>query len=196
MMKIREAIVVEGRYDKNKLCQIVDTMIIETAGFGIFNDREKRALLQIIAHERGLIILTDSDSAGFVIRNHLRGVLPCEEVKHAYIPQIKGKERRKDKVSKEGILGVEGVTTEIIIDALLRAGATFLNEDITEVKRRVITKTDLYMHGLSGRSGSATLRQKLLQKLRLPSHMTTNALLEALQILMDVDEFEDIINTL
>ena len=193
MVKIKEAIVVEGRYDKNKLSQIVDTMIIETGGFGVFNDREKRILMQKICHKRGIIILTDSDSAGFVIRNHLRGILPKDKVKHAYIPQIEGRERRKSQSSKEGLLGVEGICDDIIFGALKRAGATFLGDTEISYSHTPITKTDFYNDGLSGASESASLRLKILKELDLPSHMTANALLEALNILISRDEYNELV---
>ena len=188
MKKIREAIVVEGRYDKNKLAQIVDTMIIETHGFGVFNSAETRALLKKIAEMRGLIILTDSDGAGFVIRNHLRGVLPKEHVKHAYIPQISGKERRKVRAGKEGLLGVEGMSDAIVLDALACAGATFLEEENDRAQHAPITKADFYALGLSGGADSAEKRARVLRAYDLPIHMTANAMLEALNLLTTQDE--------
>lgn len=196
MIKIKEAIVVEGRYDKNKLSQIVDTMILETGGFGIFNSSEKRALFQKICEKRGLIILTDSDSAGFVIRNHLRGILPKNQVKHAYIPQIRGKERRKEHASKEGLLGVEGMNRAIVLEALERAGATFLDQAETKSDHQPITKTDFYELGLSGGRDSAHRRAALLKTYGLPTHMTANALLEALNILMNREELKALIGNI
>ncbi|MEG2377773.1 MAG: DUF4093 domain-containing protein [Clostridia bacterium] len=192
MISIREAIVVEGRYDKNKLLQIVDTQVIETSGFGIFNNAERRKLLQIVARARGLIVFTDSDSAGFVIRNHLRGILPRENVLHAYIPQIRGKERRKTVRGKEGLLGVEGVTPAVIIKALEDAGATFCDA-VHEARGRQITKTDFYALGLSGGADSALNRQALLKKLDLPTHMTANALLAVCNTLFSFEEFNNIV---
>lgn len=197
MIKIKEAIVVEGRYDKNKLSQIVDTMILETGGFAIFHSGEVRALLAKICEKRGMIILTDSDAAGFVIRNHLRGVLPKDRVKHAYIPQISGKERRKAHASKEGLLGVEGMSDAVVIEALTRAGATFLDaSQPAETTGRAITKTDFYELGLSGGRDSAARRSALLKACGLPSHMTANALLEALNILMDFDALKTLVRDL
>lgn len=196
MIKIKEAIVVEGRYDKNKLSQIVDTTILETAGFGIFNSGEQRALLQKICEKRGLIILTDSDAAGFVIRNHLRGILPKNRVKHAYIPQIEGKERRKAHVSKEGLLGVEGMSDAVVLNALERAGATFLDQASSDSAKEPITKTDFYESGLSGGKNSAARRAALLKACGLPAHMTANALLEALNILMTREEFQALVREL
>lgn len=188
MLKIREAIIVEGRYDKNALCQIVDAPILETSGFGIFNDKEQLALLRAIAQARGLIVLTDSDGAGFVIRRYLRGALDPALVKHAYIPDVEGKERRKAARSKEGKLGVEGMRPEVLLEALRRAGATIEGE----TPRRAmgaITKADLYAAGLSGGPGSAEKRKRLLHALNLPERMSTNALLEAINVLMCRDEF-------
>lgn len=188
MLKIREAIVVEGRYDKNTLSQIVDAPILETSGFGIFNDSEQLALLRAVAKTRGLIILTDSDGAGFVIRRYLRGAIDPALVKHAYIPDIVGKERRKTARSKEGKLGVEGMRPELLLEVLRRAGATIEGK----VPRRTmggISKADLYAAGLSGGPGSAEKRKSLLRSLRLPEGMSANAMLEALNALMDRDEF-------
>ena len=149
MLKIREAIVVEGRYDKNTLSQLVDTVILETSGFGIFKDRETLALLRRIGAKRGLILLTDSDGAGFVIRNYLKGTLPPEQVKHAYIPDRFGKEKRKRRPGKEGKLGVEGMSPTVLETALRRAGATILGEETTP-SAPLLTKADLFACGLSG----------------------------------------------
>lgn len=187
MRRIREVIVVEGRYDKNALKQVVDATVVETGGFGVFNDRERLSLLRRLAAERGLIILTDSDGAGFVIRNYLKGAIAKDRVKHAYIPDIYGKERRKAAPGREGKLGVEGMEPQILLEALERAGATF--EDGTSAASRTpITKTDLFELGLTGGSGSAAKREALLKKLSLPERMTTNAMLEALNILMSREE--------
>lgn len=192
MVKIREAIVVEGRYDKNTLSQIVDAPIFQTEGFGIFKDKAKLQLLRAAAKERGLIILTDSDGAGFVIRNYLKGSIPAKQVKHAYIPDIAGKERRKAAPGKEGKLGVEGMKPEIILEALRRAGATFPGEDTAAETK--ITKADLFDLGLSGGQDSAEKRKKLMARLQLPEHMSTNALLEALNILLSKEQLQDILN--
>lgn len=188
MLKIREAIIVEGRYDKNTLRQIVDAPILETSGFGIFNDREQLALLRAVAETRGLIVLTDSDGAGFVIRRYLRGAINPALVKHAYIPDIEGKERRKASRSKEGKLGVEGMCPEVLIEALRRAGATIEGETPRRSMGE-ITKADLYAAGLSGGSGSAEKRKRLLHALKLPERMSANAMLEALNALMSRDQF-------
>ncbi len=190
MLRIQEAIVVEGRYDKNTLAQIVDTVIVETHGFGIFKDREQLALLRRLAEKRGLIILTDPDGAGFVIRGHLKGALPPERVKHAYVPGLQGKERRKRQGGKEGVLGVEGMRPEVLEAALRRAGATFLDEDAPlSSARRPITKADLFALGLSGGAGAAERRQALLRALELPKHLSPNALLEVLNALYTYEEF-------
>lgn len=188
MRRIKEVIVVEGRYDKNTLSQVVDAAILETSGFGIFNDAAKRRLLKTLAETRGLIVLTDSDGAGFLIRNHIRGIVDPKLVKHAYIPDISGKERRKAKASKEGKLGVEGMRPEVLIEALKRAGATF-DDSPAEQRPAQITKADLYAKGLSGREGSAEKRRQLLQKLGLPERMSADAMLDVLNALMDRDSF-------
>ena len=191
MIKIREAILVEGRYDKNTLSQIVDAPVFETAGFGIFKDKEKLALLRRVAEKRGLIVFTDSDGAGFVIRNHVKSVIPAKYLKHAYIPDIYGKERRKAAPGKEGKLGVEGMTPEIILEALRRAGATI--EGGQEAAPRGITKQDLMDLGLSGGPDSSQKRLALLKKLNLPEHMSANAMLEALNLLYNLDELKELL---
>lgn len=188
MRKIREVIVVEGRYDKNALRQVVDATVVETGGFGVFNDRERLALLRRLAAERGLILLTDSDGAGFVIRNFLKGAIPKEQLKQAYIPDVSGKERRKATPGKEGKLGVEGMPPQVLLAALERAGATFEDGDGPLPERRPITKADLYELGLTGGADSARRRAELLRRLGLPEHMTANALLEMLNILCSREE--------
>ena len=188
MHSVKEVIVVEGRYDKNTLSQVVDAVIIETSGFGIFNDEAKRRLLRKMAEARGLVVLTDSDGAGFVIRNYIRGCVDPSLVKHAYIPDVFGKERRKAKGSKEGKLGVEGMKPEILLQALIKAGATV--DDISaEERKNHITKADMYARGLSGKPGSNELRKKLLAELGLPERMTADALLEVLNATMDREGF-------
>ena len=194
MVKIKEAIVVEGRYDKNTLSQIVDAPILETSGFGIFKDKQQLSLLRRVAENRGLIVFTDSDGAGFVIRNHLKSVIPAKFLKHAYIPDIYGKEKRKAAPGKEGKLGVEGMRPEIILDALRRAGATMDGEEVTAHQQ--ITKQDLMALGLSGGKDSSTLRLTLLKKLGLPQHMSANAMLQALNLLYSMEELVEIIETL
>ena len=185
--RIEEVIVVEGRYDRNMLLQVVDATVVETGGFSVFNDREKLAFLRKLAQKRGLILLTDSDGAGFVIRNYLKRALPTEQVKQAYIPDIPGKERRKRKAGKEGKLGVEGMTPEILLQALRRGGATFVGEAAPSAAVP-ITKADLLDRGLIG-PGSTQKRQQLLKNLELPEHLTPNALLETLNLLMSREEF-------
>lgn len=193
MIKIRQAIVVEGRYDKNTLSQIVDATIFQTNGFGIMKDKAQLALLRKVAETRGLIIFTDSDGAGFVIRNFLKGAIPAANVKHAYIPDIPGKERRKSAPGKEGKLGVEGMTPEIIIECLRRAGATFEAEEAGHQPTR-ITKQDLVELGLSGGPNSARKRLALLKKLDFPEHMSSNAMLQALNVLYDLEELQLLLN--
>lgn len=195
MISVKEAIIVEGRYDKIKLSSIVDTPIIETGGFRVFKDKEKQNLIRNIAKKRGILILTDSDSAGFVIRNFLKGIVPGNEIKNAYIPQLKGKEKRKAEPSKEGLLGVEGLSEAFLVKAIQNSGATVLNENKPEV-RAEITKGDLYELGLSGRENSAVMREKLLKKLELPTYLTTNALVSALNCLYSLEELKEIIKTI
>lgn len=187
MHKIAEVIVVEGRYDKNALSQVVDAVIIETAGFGVFNDKEKQQLLRTLAEKRGMIVFTDSDGAGFVIRNFIKGCVAPEYLKHAYIPDVYGKERRKAKSSKEGKLGVEGMKPEVLLNALIKAGATVDGESI-EVSSK-ISKADMFAKGLSGRADSSKKRAELLKRLNLPERMTADGLLQVLNVLMSRDEF-------
>ncbi|MEG2000935.1 MAG: DUF4093 domain-containing protein [Evtepia sp.] len=188
MLRIREAIVVEGKYDKNTLSQLVDTVILETSGFHIFKNTEQLALLRRIAAARGLVILTDSDGAGFVIRNFLKGAIPQEQVKHAYIPDLFGKEQRKRSPAAEGKLGVEGMSPAVLENTLRRAGVTVLGESPIS-KSLSITKTDLFSFGLTGTADSAKKRRDLLLRLHLPEHMTTNALLPVLNALYTKEEF-------
>jgi len=188
MYKVKEVIVVEGRYDKNALSQVVDAVIIETSGFGIFNNEGKRKLLNTMAEAKGLVVLTDSDGAGFVIRNFIKGCVDPRLVKHAYIPDVYGKERRKARSSKEGKLGVEGMAPQILLEALIRAGATI--DDASETSaHEPITKADMYLRGLSGKPGSSELRARLLKKLELPERMTSDALLDVLNATMSREQF-------
>lgn len=191
MVKIKEAIVVEGRYDKNTLSQVVDAPILETAGFGIMKDKAQLNLLRRVARERGLIVFTDSDGAGFVIRNFLKGAIEPKYLKHAYIPDIYGKERRKSAPGKEGKLGVEGMKPEVILECLQRSGATFEGENTAEA-RQEITKQDFVELGLSGGQGSDQRRKKLRMRLKLPEHMSANALLQAVNLLYRREEFLDL----
>lgn len=191
MLKIREAIVVEGRYDKNTLSQIVDAPILETSGFGIFKDKEQMSLLRRIAERRGLIVFTDSDGAGFVIRNHIKSAIPGKYLKHAYIPDVYGKEKRKSTPGKEGKLGVEGLSPEILLDSLRRAGATIEGENSPGNKG--ITKQDLMARGLSGGANASEKRLALLKKLGLPQRMSVNAMLQALNLLCSLEELDAIL---
>ena len=176
MLKIKEAIIVEGRYDKIKLKNLVDTMIIETNGFRVFSDKEKQSLIRKIAQTRGILVFTDSDSAGFVIRNFLRGTVDKSKIKHCYIPQINGKEKRKAHGSKEGFLGVEGVSDDVIIKAIRKSGATIIGD--------------------TGRENSEKLRKALLKHLDMPSYLTANAMLSAINCLYSLDELKNIVNEL
>lgn len=185
--RVSEVIVVEGRYDKNTLSQIVDAVIIETSGFGVFNDREKQLLLRTLAEKRGLIVLTDSDGAGLVIRNFIKGSVDPKLVKHAYIPEVYGKERRKAKASKEGKLGVEGMSPEVLLNALRRAGATIDGAAAQETEP--ISMADMYHAGLTGKPDSAMRRERLLSGMELPKKMTAAALLPVLNALMSREEF-------
>lgn len=191
MLKIREAIVVEGRYDKNTLSQIVDAPILETSGFGIFKDKEQMSLLRRVAERRGLIVFTDSDGAGFVIRNHIKSAISGKYLKHAYIPDVYGKEKRKTAPGKEGKLGVEGLSPEILIDSLRRAGATIEGED--SLGNKGITKQDLMALGLSGGANAGAKRQQLLKRLGLPERMSANAMLQALNLLCSLEELNAIL---
>lgn len=192
MLKIREAIVVEGRYDKNTLSQIVDAPILETSGFGIMKDKAQLELLRKVAETRGLIIFTDSDGAGFLIRNFLKSAIPVCQLKHAYIPDIYGKERRKTTPGKEGKLGVEGMNPEVIVDALRKAGATIEGESASRTVGN-ITKQDLMELGLSGGKDSSEKRKILLKKLQLPEHMSSNAMLQALNLLISLETLQQMV---
>lgn len=188
MIHVREAIVVEGKYDKNTLRQLVDAPIFETDGFGILRDKQKLDLLRRVAEKRGLIVLTDPDGAGFVIRNHLKGALPAGKVLHAYVPDIYGKEKRKKSPGKEGKLGVEGMTREVLLTALKQAGATIDGESFCKEGEK-ISHTDLFELGLSGGKDSRQRRKLLLSALQMPEHMSTAAMLDAVNLLMTRNEF-------
>ena len=194
MVKIKEAIVVEGRYDKNTLSQIVDTTIFETHGFGIFKDKNQMHLLRQVAQKRGLIVFTDADGAGFVIRNHIKSAIPAQFLKHAYTPDIMGKERRKAAPGKEGKLGVEGMRPEIILNALRAAGATILGEE--SATAGCVSKQDMMRLGLSGGQDASAKRLLLIKKLGLPEHLSSNALLQAVNMLYTPEEFERIVEQL
>ena len=192
MLKIREAIVVEGRYDKNTLAQIVDAPILETKGFGLFKDPKQLELLRSVAKKRGLIVLTDSDGAGFVIRNHIKSAIPAKYLKHAYIPDVAGKEKRKAAPGKEGKLGVEGMSPEVLLAALKNAGATIEGESMAQENDQ-ITKQDFVEFGLSGGPNASERRKRLENRLHLPEHMSANALLQALNLLLSREELAEIV---
>lgn len=193
MIRVKEVIIVEGRYDVNTLSQIVDATIVETGGFGIFKDKDKQAMLRSLARRRGLIILTDSDGAGFVIRSFLNSIVDPALVKNAFIPDIEGKEKRKSSPSKEGKLGVEGMRPEVIIQTLRSAGATI--DDCQLCSYSKISKADLYSLGLVGRENSAVKRKLLQQKLALPERMSSNALLKVLNIISSREELEQLLSS-
>ena len=188
MQSVKEVIVVEGRYDKNTLLQVVDAVVIETSGFGIFNDSQKQKLLRTMAEKRGLIILTDPDGAGFVIRNFIKSCIPAEQLKQAYVPDIPGKEKRKARPSREGKLGVEGMRVEILLNARKRAGATFEGEE-ADPNIEKVTKADLYRIGLAGREESAKKRAELIRSLDLPEHLSADALLNVVNAIMSREDF-------
>lgn len=187
MIKIEQAVIVEGRYDKIKLSSLIDALIIETDGFSIFKDKEKQRLIKRLANEKGILILTDSDSAGFKIRAFLGGSVPEDKVFHAYIPDIFGKEKRKSEYSKEGKLGVEGVPSNVIYEALERAGVVFGETDKTE--RRLITNVDLYEMGFSGTADCKERKEKFLRFLSLPSRLSTKSFVKVLNTFMTYDDF-------
>lgn len=193
MVRIQEAILVEGRYDKNTLSQIVDAPILEAGGFRILKNEALISLLKTAARQRGLIIFTDSDGAGFLIRNRLKSILPPEKLLHAYIPDIPGKERRKDKPSREGLLGVEGMTPEIILDALRQCGAHFLDEVPAQQGSGSITRQDLFSWGLMGGENSAAKRDHLKKALKLPQHLGTGAFLDALNLVTDKEIIDELL---
>lgn len=186
--KIKEVIVVEGRYDKNALLQVVDATVVTTEGFGVFNDKEKLDYLRRLAEKQGVLLLTDPDGAGFVIRNYLKGALPSECIKQAYVPDIMGKERRKKKGGKEGKLGVEGMSPAQLLESLRRSGATFVGEDMP-CESAGITQADLMDKGLIG-PNSAQRRADLIKRLQLPAHISTKGLLEAINLLLSREEWD------
>lgn len=190
MIKIDQAVIVEGKYDKIKLSQILDAVIIETDGFGVFKDREKQQFIRTIAQKKGIVVLTDSDSAGFVIRSFLSGIVPPEKITHVYIPDIFGKERRKDAPSKEGKLGVEGMTGEIILEAFKKAGIDGKNVVYDEAERRLVTKTDLFEDGICGKDNSLEKRKRLLAALSLPERMSANAMLKIINSYLTYDDYK------
>ena len=186
-IRVRPVILVEGKYDKIKLESLVDGFILTTDGFGIFADKERLELIRRLAAARGVLVLTDSDGAGFVIRNYLSGVLPPEQVRHAYIPDLFGKEKRKRTPSKEGKLGVEGMNRATLLNALRRAGVM---GDAASADAPKVTKLDLFEDGFSGGENSARLRSRLLSALDLPQRMSANAMLQAINSFLDYDEYK------
>lgn len=192
MIHVEQVFVVEGRYDRNKLAQIFDATIIETEGFGLFKQPEKMELLRHLAETRGIIVLTDSDGAGFLIRNRIKSAISTGKVFHAYIPDLYGKEKRKHAPSKEGKLGVEGVPDQVIIDAVCRCGIKTTEVVVRTAKK--ITKQDLYALGLSGRNNSALLRKEVIRKLNLPEHLSANGFLDAVSLLCTLDELQDVVD--
>ncbi len=188
MIRIQEVVVVEGKYDVARLRAVVDTLILDTAGFGIFKDNEKLSFLRSLAKSRGLLVLTDSDSAGFVIRNYLNGAIPPEQIKHAYVPTVEGKEKRKAKPSKEGLLGVEGLDVSLIEQAIRCSGVTVLGETAVS-SRASITKLRLFEDGLSGRKDSAEKRRQFQALCGLPSYLSTNQLIRVINTMMTEEQY-------
>lgn len=187
MIKLDRPVIVEGKYDIIKLSNIIDTLIIKTDGFGIFKDKEKQRLLRRLAGEKGIIVMTDSDSAGFLIRKFISSSVPADKITHVFIPDLYGKEKRKTEMSKEGKLGVEGTPEEIIIEAFEKAGVTCAKTESCD--RRLITNIDLYECGLMGRDNSKEKRVKLLRSLALPERMSTSSLIKILNTFVSYDEF-------
>lgn len=192
MLKINEIIVVEGKYDRALLSGFIDTVILETGGFRIFKNEDLRRSLRKLSENRGIVIMTDSDSAGFVIRNYLSGIIPSDRIINAYIPVIPGKERRKNEYSAEGILGVEGMTEDIIVQSLLNAGVVPLGVDLPARSRKEITKMTLYDLGLYGGPNSAEMRNMLVRHLDLPPYLSAARLAEVLSCLYDKNELENL----
>ena len=188
-LSLREAVIVEGRYDRIKLSEIIESPVIETGGFRLFNDSEKQELIRRIAQRRGILIMTDVDSAGFVIRNFIKGIVPADRIKHCYIPTIEGKESRKAEPSKEGRLGVEGIDRDRLIEAIRRSGAEIIGESADMPSE--ITKADFYEYGLTGRENSAVIRQRILSELGLPEYLSVNAMIAAVNCLFTKNEFEE-----
>lgn len=187
MIKLDRPVIVEGKYDVIRLSNIIDALIIKTDGFGIFKDKEKQSLLRRLAGKKGIIVLTDSDSAGFLIRNFIAGIVPPEKITHVYIPDIFGKEKRKEAPSAEGKLGVEGICEELLLESFRKAGVT---ATASVGKRRLITNIDLYEAGLSGGKDSAKKRKELLKRLSLPERMSASSLIKILNSFVTYEEFE------
>ena len=192
MIKINEAVIVEGKYDKIKLSGILDTVIIETDGFAVFKDKEKQKLIRFLSEKRGIIIMTDSDSAGFKIRSFINGITKSENIKNVYIPDVYGKEKRKTEASKEGKIGVEGMKTEVIMSALSKAGVLCTENSKTE--NREITRTDFFEDGISGRDNSSEIRKALARELQLPERISASSLLKIINTYLTFDEYKDAVN--
>jgi len=192
-LSVKEAIIVEGKYDKIVLQSVVDSLIITTNGFRVFSDKDTQSLIRKLAKTKGILVMTDVDSAGFVIRNFLNGIVDKSSIKHCYIPTISGKEKRKSEVSKEGLLGVEGIDRDKLVNAILKSGATIISDAKPQTTKE-ITKLDFFELGLCGRDNSALYRAALLEHLQLPKYLSTNAMIDALNCLYTFDEFIDIIN--
>lgn len=188
MIKIKEAVIVEGKYDKIKLSGILDTVIIETDGFGVFNDKEKQRLIRFLAEKRGIVIMTDSDSAGFKIRSFIKGITNAENVKNVYIPDVYGKEKRKTEMSSEGKIGVEGMETRVLLEALGKAGV--LCSENEKSGGREITYTDFFEDGITGHENSGEMRKKLARRLNLPEKISSSALLKIINSYMTYDEYK------
>lgn len=193
MIKIDKVIIVEGRYDKIKLSSMIDGIIIETEGFGIFKDKDKQKLIRKLAETKGIAILTDSDSAGFVIRNFITSIVPKEYITNVYIPDIYGKEKRKDSPSKEGKLGVEGISAEILKEAFKKAGIGVSQSETNE--RKKINLNDFFDDGLTGDTQSKRKRTDLLKKLDLPERMSTKAMLDILNTFITYDEYKKLVES-
>lgn len=191
---LREAVIVEGRYDKIRLSEVIASPVIETGGFRVFKDKEKQSLIRRVADQRGILVMTDADSAGFVIRSFLRGIVPQDQIKHAYIPTVEGKERRKAQPSKEGTLGVEGIDRDALIRAIRSSGAHIAGESARDGGE--ITKSDFYTYGLTGQANSAKLREAILTDLGLPKYLTANAMIAAINCLYTKEEFEEYLNSM
>ena len=197
MLKTNEVIIVEGKYDKNTLSQVVEAVVIPVSGFSLFNNREMQNFLKNLAKEKGIVVMTDSDSAGFMIRNFIKSSIPKDRLKHAYIPDVYGKERRKREASKEGKLGVEGMDPEVLVQSLRDAGVVFEDEDPkTSQKKEQVTKADLYALGITGKENSALIRKGIIQALGLPEHISTNGMLEVMNLLYSREEVIDLITVL
>ena len=192
-LTLKEAVIVEGKYDKITLNSVIDSIIITTNGFRVFNNKETQNLIKKLAQSRGILVMTDVDSSGFVIRNFLSGIVDKSLVKHCYIPTVFGKEKRKAEVSKEGKLGVEGINREELVNAIKKSGATILGYE-SKTQSREITKLDFYDFGLCGKDNSAMMRKALLIHLSLPEYLSTNAMISALNCFYTYDEFKEVYN--